>query len=116
MGVVGRYYAARSGLEEIRSQQLLARASGTFLVAATKAEDYAYEIPELGHGVLTYAILEALGVKEGGAAKVDRRDGVTANELLQSVSARVPELSEKFQNVRQNVMQYSSGQDFLIAK
>lgn len=117
VGVVGRYFASRAGLEEVRSQQLLARASGTFLIAATKGEDYAYEIPELGHGVLTFAILESLGVATNGSATVAKGgEGVTANDLLRSVSSRVPELSEKYQGVRQQVIQYSSGQDFLIAK
>lgn len=118
VGVVGRYFASRAGLEEVRSQQLLARASGTFLIAATKGEEYAYEIPELGHGVLTYAILESLGVTEqsGTVTTSKNAEGVTANDLVRSVSSRVPELSEKYQGVRQQVIQYSSGQDFLIAK
>ena len=116
VGVVGRYFAARSGLEEIRSQQLLARSSGTFLIAATKAEEYAYEIPQLGHGVLTYALLESLGLTEGSTTEVKTLDGITANELLQSVSIKVPKLSEKYQGVRQQVIQYSSGQDFPLAK
>ncbi|MCA9777759.1 MAG: caspase family protein, partial [Candidatus Eremiobacteraeota bacterium] len=111
VGVVGRYYAARSGLEEIRSQQLLAKSSGTFLIAATKADDYAYEIPELGHGVLTFAILEALG--KTGAEK-ENLTQLTVNDLLRSVSSRVPALSQKYQGVNQQVLQYSSGQDFLL--
>lgn len=110
-GVVGRYFASRAGLEEIRSQQLLARASGTFLIAATKGEDYAYEIPQLGHGVLTYALLDSLGLKESNA-----KQAVTANELLRAVSTKVPALSEQYQGVRQQVIQYSSGQDFPLVK
>jgi WD40 repeat protein len=118
VGVVGRYFASRAGLEEIRSQQLLARASGTFLIAATKGEDYAYEIPQLGHGVLTYAILESLGIEpvDGEGAAKTPEEGVTANDLLRSVSVRVPYLSEKYQGVRQQVIQYSSGQDFPLVK
>lgn len=118
VGVVSRYFASRSGLEEVRSQQLLARASGTFLIAATKGEEYAYEIPQLGHGVLTYAILESLGLAKNSDSSAPARaeQGMTANELLHQVSTRVPELSEKYQGVRQQVIQYSSGQDFPISK
>ncbi|MCA9779179.1 MAG: caspase family protein, partial [Candidatus Eremiobacteraeota bacterium] len=112
VGVLGRYYAARSGLEEIRSQQLLAKTSGTFLIAATKADDYAYEVPELGHGVLTFAILEALGKTK--KSEVEVPDQVTVNDLLRSVSSRVPVLSQKYQGVNQQVLQYSCGQDFLL--
>lgn len=110
-GVLGKYVAARSGLEEIRSQQLLARSSGTFLIAATQAEDYAYEIPELGHGVLTYSILNSLGKTGESGGKV-----TTANGLLQSVSYLVPQLTQKYHGTSQQVVQYSSGQDFPLAR
>ncbi|MCA9780261.1 MAG: caspase family protein, partial [Candidatus Eremiobacteraeota bacterium] len=110
--ILGKAVAARSGLEEIRSQQMLARTSGTFLIAATQAEAFAYEIPELKHGVLTYALLEGLGLIEGEKSK----DEVTANGLLQSVSNRVPELSEQYIRERQQVIQYSSGQDFPLTR
>ena len=118
VGVVGRYFASRGGLEEIRSQQLLARSSGTFLIAATKGEEYAYEIPQLGHGVLTFAILEALGVKQDSTegSQPAAAEGITANDLLRAVSDRVPELSEKYQGVRQQVIQYSSGEDFPLVR
>lgn len=115
VGVVSRYFAARSGLEEIRSQQLLARSSGTFLIAATKGEEYAYEIPELGHGVLTYALLDAMGVLQN-SSKAAAANGVTVNDLLRAVSTAVPSLSQKYHGVRQEVIQYSSGQDFPLAK
>ena len=108
---LSRHLAARSGLEEIRSQQLLARTTGTFLIAATKGEDYAYEVKELGHGVLTYSILDSLGL----TPRSDK-GAVTANGLLRQVSERVPELSEKYHGVRQQVVQYSSGQDFPLSK
>ena len=50
----GKIYS-RPGLEEVRSHNLLSRTSGTFLIAATKEKDYAFEIPQLGHGILTYS-------------------------------------------------------------
>lgn len=103
-GVLGKYLATRGGLEEMRSQQLLARTAGTFLLAASTSDQYAYELPELGHGVLTYSILKALD--QSGAGKV------TVNGLLQSVSAEVPALTERYHGDRQEVVQYSSGQDF----
>ena len=103
---------AREGLEEVRSHNQLSRTSGTFLVAATKEKDYAYEVPELGHGILTYSVLESLGLKEGAGSS----SPVTANGLLYSVSQKVPELSQKYHGTRQMVVQYSSGQDFPLTK
>ena len=106
----GKIYS-RPGLEEVRSHNLLSRTSGTFLIAATKDKDYAFEIPQLGHGILTYSVLETLGAKDGKG-----ESAVTANELLRAVSQKVPELSQKYNGTRQMVVQYSSGQDFPLTK
>ena len=78
---------------------------------ATQAEDYAYEIPELGHGVLTYSILNSLGKAGESNDKV-----TTANGLLRNVSSLVPELTQKYHGTTQQVVQYSSGQDFPLAR
>ena len=87
----------------MRSQNLLSRASGTFLVAATKDQDYAFEIPELGHGILTFSVLDVMSGKRNEAT-----GPITANELLRSVSNAVPKLSYKYHGKRQMVVQYSS--------
>ena len=102
---------ARRGLEQVRSQNLLSRASGTFLVAATKDQDYAFEIPELGHGILTFSVLDVMSGKRNEAT-----GPITANELLRSVSNAVPKLSYKYHGKRQMVVQYSSGQDFPLSR
>jgi WD40 repeat protein len=103
---------SREGLEEVRSHNLLSRTSGTFLVAATKEQDYAYEVPELGHGILTYSVLESMGLKDGK----DSSSPITANGLLYTVSQSVPELSQKYHGTRQMVVQYSTGQDFPLTR
>lgn len=109
---LGRMLAARDPIGTIRAQQRLARSSGTFLVAASTADQYAKEFPELGHGVLTYAILTGLGEKGKPAAAVGESGNVTVNALLQYVSDEVPLLAEKYQGGRQDVVQFSTGQDF----
>ena len=93
----------------------MARSSGTFLIAAAREDQYATEIPELGHGVLTYAILTALGDKSKPAAMVNKQGEVTVNSLLQFVSSEVPKLTEKYQGINQDVVQFSTGQDFPLA-
>ena len=109
---LGRLVASRDAVEVVRAQQKLARASGTFLVAASTADQYAKEFPELGHGVLTYAILTGLGEKGRPAATLGEAGNVTVNALLQYVSDEVPQLAEKYQGGRQDVVQFSTGQDF----
>ncbi|MBM3465175.1 MAG: hypothetical protein FJX76_24015 [Armatimonadetes bacterium] len=109
---LGRLVASRDAVQLIRAQQRLARSSGTFLVAAATAEQYAKEFPELGHGVLTYAILRALGEKGKPGAEVNSARQVTVNALLRYLSEQVPTLTERFHGGRQDVVQFSTGQDF----
>lgn len=111
-GALGKYLARRSGLDDVRSQQMLARTAGTFLIAASTAEEYALELPDLKHGVLTYAILNALGESGKPTARTNAQGAVTVNALLEAVSSTVPNLTEKYHGQRQHVVQYSSGQDF----
>lgn len=81
---------------EDRAVRMLAHANGVYLIAATTAQQFAYEVPELGHGVLTYALLSGLG--EHGEPKALPRDGrtVTVLSLIDYVAAAVPELTEKY--------------------
>jgi uncharacterized caspase-like protein len=44
----------------------LSRDQGIFTIAATAATSEAQEVPQLGHGVLSYALLAALGAVVGG--------------------------------------------------
>ena len=44
--------------------RMLARSEGVYLIAGSTKQQCAYEIPELGHGVLTYALLT--GLENGG--------------------------------------------------
>ncbi|MBI3928021.1 MAG: caspase family protein [Armatimonadetes bacterium] len=112
-GALGKYLASRDALGLIRAQQNLARSSGTFLIAASTAEQYAKEFPELGHGVLTYAFLTGLGLEGGAARAATQANGeVTVNALLNYLSQQVPSLTEKYHGGRQDIVQYSTGQDF----
>jgi len=65
----------------------------------------------LGHGLFTYAILEALSGKADGGV-IDNK--ITANELKSYVEDRVPELTEQFMLTPQYPTGYSFGQDFPI--
>ena len=97
--------AATMGL--VRAQQDLARQSGVFLVAAAATEQSALEITKLDHGLLTYSVLTGLD-----QAPVNSRGMITVNGLLLFVSGEVPRLAEEYLGQPQDVVQYSSGQDF----
>lgn len=80
---------------EERAVRMLAHANGIYLIAASTAEQYAYEIPELGHGVFTYALLAGLG--ENGEPQAVNPEGiVTVLSLINYVTRTVPELTEKY--------------------
>lgn len=99
------------GASFVRDQKLLARRAGTFLVAGSTPEATAAEVPELGHGIFTYAVLE--GLKEESSS-ADQQ--ITVNELLRYLNEAVPELSMKFRGSPHGIWQFSAGQDFPIAK
>ena len=112
---LGRMLAHRDALGLQKAQKRLARSSGTFLVAASTAEQYAKEIPQLGHGVLTYALLTGLGLgRRGAKAKAQKtRDGqITINGLLTYLDEAVPALTKKYHGGSQQPVQASTGQDF----
>ena len=102
--------ASRQGSMLIKDQKVLARQAGTFLVAGSTPNATAAEVPELGHGLFTYAVLNGL---QGDLGKDQE---VTVNELLRYLSEEVPELSMKFRGSRHGIWQFSAGQDFPIAK
>jgi uncharacterized caspase-like protein len=74
---------------------MLAHANGIYLIAASTAEQYAYEVPELGHGVFTYALLSGLGERDQPQAATSEGI-VTVLSLINYVARAVPELTEKY--------------------
>ena len=88
---------ATRGIEkpEERAVRMLAHANGVYLIAASTAQQYAYEVPQLGHGVFTYALLSGLGERDQPQAAAS--DGiVTVLSLINYVARSVPELTEKY--------------------
>ncbi|MHC9542366.1 MAG: caspase family protein [Vulcanimicrobiota bacterium] len=113
---MGRILFTGDALDLARTQQRMVRNAGTFLIAASTAKQYAAEVPELGHGVLTYAILTGLGGDKKPQAALSSDGTVTVNSLLRYLSEEVPKLSQKYRGIRQNVVQFSTGQDFALEK
>ncbi|MCC6622760.1 MAG: caspase family protein [Deltaproteobacteria bacterium] len=113
---IARLVGSRDAVGLARAQRRLARASGVFLVAASTAAQKAGEIRELGHGILTYALL--VGIGAGGkppAARTSPEGHVTMNALLAWLDDEVPRLTAKHHGGPQNPVQASTGQDFPIA-
>jgi len=67
---------------------------GPFVIAACDQSELSYEDPKLGHGLFTYAVLEALG-DSFRRADANSDGTVSTEELFEYVSARVPTLMKE---------------------
>jgi hypothetical protein len=88
----------------LTAMEQLQHATGDNLIAA--AGQAAFESNKLGHGLLTYAILEALSAK----GDADRDERVTVDMIASYVTERVPKLSrEIFGEEQWPIRKLSSG-------
>lgn len=97
------------GAAEEKAIAQLARSTGTYFIAASGSEQFAAEVAELGHGVFTYSVIEALN----GLCNFNENQ-VTVSLLKTCVENRVPELTEKYRGQAQFPTGYGFGQDFPI--
>lgn len=102
---------AHRGAPEEKAIFQLARSSGIVLISASESQQFAVEFDQLGHGVFTYTLLEALDGKADGGNKDQK---ITVNELKTYMEDVVPQLSQKYGGVSQYPTGFSTGQDFPI--
>jgi hypothetical protein len=93
------------GFEDRKALIRLGRSTGTYILSASTEKQFAIEIEELGHGVLTYSMLEGLEGKTGEKT-------VTVEGLIHYVKNRLPELTEKYRGTPQWPVSWGSGTDF----
>ncbi len=102
---------AQRGAPEEKALAQLSRSVGIHVLAAAGSEQFATEFSDLGHGLFTYVLLEALSGKADGAPA----DGkVTIYELKSYLDDQVPEYSKKHKGKMQFPHTFSRGQDFPI--
>jgi WD40 repeat protein len=103
---------ATRGAKEEKAMAQLSRSAGIHVLSAAGSEQFATEYAEIGHGVFTYVLLEALAGKADGAPK----DGtVSIYELKSYIENLVPEYSQKFKGQVQYPYTFSKGQDFPVS-
>ncbi|MCV9386763.1 caspase family protein [Reichenbachiella ulvae] len=102
---------ASRGAQEEKALAQLSRSTGVHILAASGSEQFASEFKELGHGLFTYVLLEALN---GGADGAPKDGKVTIYELKSYLDDQVPSYSIKFKGKPQFPVTYSQGQDFPI--
>lgn len=96
----------------MKSLKMLARDVGLHVLAATDSDQLAAELPRLGHGVFTYALLKGLD----GEADENRNGQISVRELMRFVEAGVPPLSQRFADRSQFPTGHSRGTDFELAR
>ena len=96
----------------------LSRSTGLFTIAAVPAGDEAQEVEELGHGILTYALLAGLRAVDGGPLAdqpirpAGRDEIVDVLEWFTYASGQVPRLTKKYYGQEQDVQFSSEGKNF----
>jgi WD40 repeat protein len=102
-------FAVRGAAEEKAVLQLQ-RSAGVVVLAATGQDQVASEFGKLGHGVFTYALLQAIGGAADGGTPPDGK--ITVNEVVAFINDRVPELTKQYRGKTQYPSGYARGQDF----
>jgi uncharacterized caspase-like protein len=88
----GRTFAAKKTRATSIDEEFLARltrARGRAIITASKTSEVSMELPELGHGIFTYFLVEGLR----GAADANRDGIVTLDEVYAYVAQQVGQKS-----------------------
>jgi len=103
-----------------RAFETLRRSTGCHVIAAATASHNAGEIEDLGHGVLTYALLAGLGAVDHGPLKnrtAESKDGlVQVRDWLRFGADNVPALTKTYYGREQFVDVFSEGRSFPILR
>ena len=99
--------ATRGAGDEQQALAKLARAQGIYVLTASTGQQYAAEVKSLGHGILTYALLEGLSGKAAGGDST-----VKVSELFAYADDRVPVLAKEFRGREQWPVSFGRGQNF----
>ncbi|MEA1938045.1 MAG: caspase family protein, partial [Pseudomonadota bacterium] len=90
----------------------MGRSAGVHVLAATRADQVAFELPDLGHGLLTYALLKGF---DGYADRAPKDGSVSAGEAVRFSTDTLPKLARRsYPGITQNPVGYSSGDDFKL--
>jgi hypothetical protein len=104
---------AFSGAPDRKILREVGREAGVAILAASRKDQLAAELPALGHGAFTYILLAGLA----GGADRDPADGtVTAAKLLGWASKALPSFTQRQANYLQVPVAYTRGADILLRR
>jgi WD40 repeat protein len=111
---------SRSGFALRGAVERLSRSQGVFSIAASAATAEAQESKELGHGILSYALLAGLDGVEGGPLDDNHVEPTNPDRVVDVMewfafaAGQVPRLTEKYYGAAQDVQTYTSGMSFPV--
>ena len=108
----GSMLNAFRGYEDRKALAMLARSAGIHILAAATRDQRASEVPALGHGVFSYALLDGLA---GSASLRDVDRQVTVQSLAAYIRSQLPDLGRQYQAEVQDPVSFSNGMDFPLA-
>lgn len=109
---------SRAGFELRGAIERLSRTQGIFTIAASAASEQAQEVKELGHGVLSYALLAGLSAVRAGPLIDKHAQPSGADQVVDVMdwfsfaSGQVPRLTETYYGVSQEVQTSTQGASF----
>jgi uncharacterized caspase-like protein len=102
--------AMSRGLREVRIITTLAKSRGIAVFSAANETQDAYEIPDLGHGIFTAGLLDAL-------AGYRNEDGlINITGVLGEVAKSTRQTARKYLGIEQSPIMYVFGEDFILGK
>jgi uncharacterized caspase-like protein len=101
---------ALRGAAEQKAMAQLARSTGIVILASSGTEQFASEFRKLGHGLFTYALLQALAGQADGGNPPDKK--ITVKEVEAYINDRVPALTHQYRGSVQYPTSYAVGNDF----
>ena len=108
-GAVSAETLLTRGLSDLEMVKRMNRLSGAVVIAAAETKEQAIE-GYMGHGVFTFALMEAMG----GAADANKDGFITTRELQDYVEVRASEIAERQFKTRQTPYPSSVGSGFMM--
>jgi hypothetical protein len=89
----------------------LSKSVGLVILAATRQDQQAAELKELGHGLFTYAVTEGMA---GEADFRPRNRQISAHEVADFSTLKIPSFSKRYLQASQEPTSFTLGSDFML--
>jgi len=91
----------------------LSKSVGVVVLAATRKDQKAAELTDLGHGLFTYVVSEGMG---GKADLKPKNRKISAHEISDFSTETIPAFSKKYLGAAQEPTSFTMGSDFVLLR